>query len=212
MSRLTFATLSMHPNDILDFTSLTWDEFCELLEPFDTAFHERMNTWRLDGKPRTKRAYTTYQNCPLPTPEDRLLFILSYLKSNALQVFHGRLFGMRQNKANQWIHILLPVLRSTFATLGDTPSRNLTDLARSLGVSLTTLEAELTDIDDLLPPLVPSPPETEPTSTDESPRLTAPLSESAPLFAMMAPNDRSHAPRMRMHRKIAIAGRKNAIR
>jgi hypothetical protein len=39
-----------------------------------------MADWRLDGRPRTARRYTTYTNCPLPTPEDRLLFILVYLK------------------------------------------------------------------------------------------------------------------------------------
>ena len=45
----------------------------------------------------------TYQNCLLPTPEDRLLFILTYLKTYSLQVVQGRLFGMDQSKANQWL-------------------------------------------------------------------------------------------------------------
>ena len=62
----------------------------------------------MDGKPRTARRFTVYNNCPLPTPEDRLLFILVYLKTYALQVVQGRLFGMGQSKANQWIHVLLP--------------------------------------------------------------------------------------------------------
>lgn len=152
-----------------------------------------MVTWRLDGKPRTKRAYVTYQNCSLPTPEDRLLFILSYLKSNALQVFHGRLFGLRQNKANQWIHTLLPVLRTTLVTLGDSPSRNLTDLAHRLGVSLPTLERAVVD-------------------TEDTPAPMASPSDTAPLFAMMVPNDPSRAPQMQMRRKTVIAARKNAIR
>ena len=40
-----------------------------------------MARWRLDGKPRTARRYTTYTNCPLPTREDRRLFIMAYLKT-----------------------------------------------------------------------------------------------------------------------------------
>jgi hypothetical protein len=64
----------------------------------------------LDGKPRTARRFTVYENCPLPTPEDRLLFILAYVKPYSLQVVQGRLFGMGQSKANQWIHVLLPAL------------------------------------------------------------------------------------------------------
>jgi len=63
-----------------------------------------MAAWRLDGKPRTARQFTVDKNCPLPTPEERLFFILTYLKTYSLQVVQGRLFGMGQSKANQWIH------------------------------------------------------------------------------------------------------------
>jgi hypothetical protein len=42
----------------LDFTSLTLDEFQQLVLPFETAFHARMAAWRLDGKPRTARRFT----------------------------------------------------------------------------------------------------------------------------------------------------------
>jgi hypothetical protein len=60
-----------------------------------------MAAWRMDGKPRTARRFTVYKNCPLPTPEDRLFFLLTYLKTYALQVVQGRLFGMVQGKANR---------------------------------------------------------------------------------------------------------------
>ena len=76
-----------------------------------------------------------YQNCPLPTPEDRLFFILTSLKTYALQVVQGRLFGMRQSQANPWIHILLPALLVALRTLGDAPARSLMALAQRLGVS-----------------------------------------------------------------------------
>ena len=46
----------------------------------------------------------------------------------------GRLFGMGQSKANQWIHVLLPVLLAALRTLGDAPARSLTALAQRLGV------------------------------------------------------------------------------
>jgi hypothetical protein len=88
-------------------TSLTPDEFQILVSPFEVAFQAHMADWRLDGKPRTTCRFTTYQNCPLPTPEDRLLFILVYLKTNPLQVAHGILFGLPQGKTNQWIQVLL---------------------------------------------------------------------------------------------------------
>lgn len=132
MSGMRFAEIEHRAKDVLALTSLTLGEFRELVPPFEEQFQTYMSQWRLDGKKRTKRVYTTYANCPLPAPEDRLLFVLSYLKTNPLQVAHGRLFGMPQNKANQWIHTLLPVLKATLKALGDTPSRSLDALAQRL--------------------------------------------------------------------------------
>jgi len=135
MAGLRFTDLQSRPMEFLDFTSLTLDEFQQLVPPFETTFHARMAAWRMDGKPRTARRFTVYENCPLRTPEDRLLFILVYLKTYALQVVHGRLFGMVQGKANQWIHVLLPALLAALRALGDAPARSLTALAQRLGVS-----------------------------------------------------------------------------
>ena len=47
----------------------------------------------------------------------------------------GRLFGMGQSKANQWIHVLLPCLLAALRALGDAPARSLTALAQRLGGS-----------------------------------------------------------------------------
>src|ERR1700746_1303514 len=104
MTGLRFAALQSCPMEFLDFTSLTLDEFQQLVPPFEAAFHAYMAAWRLDGTPRIARRFTVYENCPLPTPEDRLLFLLTYLKTYALQVVHGRLFGMVQGKANKRIY------------------------------------------------------------------------------------------------------------
>src|SRR5262245_41300820 len=102
MAGLRFTDLQSRPTEFLDFTSLTLEEFQQLAPPFETAFHARMAAWRMEGKPRTARRFPVDKNCPLPTPEDRLLFIFVYLKTYALQVVHGRLFGMVQGKANRW--------------------------------------------------------------------------------------------------------------
>src|ERR687888_1538805 len=135
MGTLQFADIQPRPTEVLDLTSLTLDEFQRLVPPFEAAFEAHMADWRLDGRPRTARRYTTYTNCPLPTPEDRLLFILVYLKTYPLQVVQGRLFGMGQSKAHQWIHVLVVVLRATLRTLGDAPARSLQALAERLGIA-----------------------------------------------------------------------------
>jgi hypothetical protein len=53
-------------------------------------------------------------------PYDRLLFIRVYLKQNPTKLLHGRLFGIRQSKATQWVHILLPALCNSLCALDDT--------------------------------------------------------------------------------------------
>jgi hypothetical protein len=180
----------------LDFTSLTLAEFQQLVPPFETAFHARMAAWRMDGKPRTARRFRIYKNCPLPTPEDRLLFILVYSKTYALQVVHGRLFGMVQGKANQWIHVLLPALLAALRALGDAPARSLAALAQRLGVS----EA------DAAPVVVP---------LEEEPAPVAPVPAAvpaSPLLPMTGRNDASSAPRTLVNSTKVIAGRRKTIR
>src|SRR5919106_5415389 len=134
MAGLRFTDVQSRPTEFLDLTSVTLEEFQQLVPPFEDAFHARMAVWRMDGKPRTARRFTVYKNCPLPTPEERLFFLLTYLKTYSLQVVQGRLFGMRQSKANQWIHVLLPVLLAALRILGDAPARSLAALAQRLGV------------------------------------------------------------------------------
>src|SRR5205823_13676168 len=135
MAHVQFTDIQDRPTEFLDVTSLTLEEFQQLVPPFEAAFQAHMAAWRLDGKPRTARQFAVYQNCPLPTPEDRLFFILTYLKTYSLQVVQGRLFGMGQSKANQWIHVLLPALPRALRALGDAPARPLPALAQRLGVS-----------------------------------------------------------------------------
>ena len=107
MASVRFADIQFRPDEFLDFTSLTLDEFQQLIPPFAPAFQAHMAVWRLEGKPRTACRFRVYQHCPLPTPEDRLFFLLTSLKTYSLQVVQGRLFGMGQSKVNQWLHVLL---------------------------------------------------------------------------------------------------------
>ena len=52
MAGIQFTEVQSHPMDFLDVTSLTLDEFEQLVPPFETAFQAHMALWCLDGKPR----------------------------------------------------------------------------------------------------------------------------------------------------------------
>src|SRR2546425_918318 len=191
MAGLRFADLQSRPTEFLDFTSLTLDEFQQLVPPFEAAFQAHMAVWRLDGKPRTARQFAVYSNCPLPTPEDRLLFILAYIKTYALQVVQGRLFGMVQSKANRWIHVLLPVLLAALRTLGDAPTRTLTTLAQRLGISGADAATVVTPLEEAPAPVVGAPAATP----------------DPPLLPMTGRNGASSAPKTRLNRWTVRAGR-----
>src|SRR5713226_619267 len=192
MASVRFIDVPSRPTEFLDFTSVTLDEFQQLVPPFEAAFPAHMAAWRLDGKPRTARQFAVYQNCPLPTPDDRLFFLLTYLKTYTLQVVQGRLFGMRQSQAPQWSHVLLPVLLAALRTLGDAPTRSLAALAQRLGVSeaaAATMVAPLAE---------------EPAPGSATP--------DSPLLPMTGRNGASSAPKMLLNRKKVIAARKETTR
>jgi hypothetical protein len=196
MASIRFADMQSRPTEFLDFTSLTLDEFQQLVPPFEAAFQAYMAAWRLDGKPRTARQFAVYKNCPLPTPEDRLFFLLTYLKTYALQVVQGRLFGMGQSKANQWIHVLLPALLAALRARGDAPARSLTALAQRLGVSEADAATMVTPLEEKPEPLAET-------------LATAPAS---PLLPMTGRNGASSAPKTLLNRPRVIAARKKTTR
>jgi hypothetical protein len=115
--------------------------------------------------------------------------MLVYLKTYPLQVVQGRLFGMGQSKAHQWIHLLLVVLQATLRALGEAPTRSMTDLAQRIGVAEANAAA--------VPPPTSMPPAAAPAS---------------PLVGTMGPNGASGAPRTRLSRRVMIAARKHTTR
>ena len=187
---LRFGDVADRPMEVLELTSLTSEEFAVVVGPFEAAFQARMAHWRFDGQPRGGRRYTTYATCPLPRAEDRLLFILVYLKTHPLQFMHGRLFGLPQGKTNQWIPILLPVLQEALRQLGDAPSRSLEALAQYLTAPVDALATAV--------------------APEQTPDAAQTAETAPPLFAMMAPSGASRAPVLRMSRKAVIAARRSA--
>ncbi len=192
MASIRFADMQSRPTEFLDFTSLTLDEFPQLVPPFEAAFQAHMAMWRLDGKPRTARQFSVYKNCPLPTPEDRLFFLLTYLKTYSLQVVQGRLFGMGQSKANQWIHVLLPVLLAALRTLGDAPARSLTALAQRLGVTEADAATVVTPLAEELAPMA----------------AELAVTPASPLLPMTGRSGASSAPKTLLNRRTVIVARK----
>jgi hypothetical protein len=126
---LTYETLKKKPKVLLALTGLAHREFDELLP----AFAQALARAEEQAKPKPKkrqRAPGGGRKAGLRTVEDKLLFILVYTKTYALQVVQGQLFGMSQSSANEWIHFLLPVLATALDALGVMPERDGAQAAR----------------------------------------------------------------------------------
>jgi hypothetical protein len=120
---LHYVDLIRKPKRFLALTGYTIDEFRALLSFFIVQFQAYVSRFTLEGKPRQNRIYSTYKNSSLPTIEDKLLFILNYLKTNPLQESHAQSFDMHQSQANQWIHLLLPLVKQALADCSELPAR-----------------------------------------------------------------------------------------
>lgn len=97
-------------------TSLTVEEFDEFTDAFEAAWEESLLERGKDERNRGRKAV-------LGTTEQRLFFILFYLKTYPLQEVQGHLFGLSQGPANEWIHRLSGVLQKALARQGHRPAR-----------------------------------------------------------------------------------------
>ena len=108
---------------LLSLTSMTATEFESLLPTFKYHWEEYYSHYTLKGKLRERISYGR-KTGKLPMISDKLLFILSYLKNNPLQEYHGATFDMTQPQCNDWVHLLSNILVKTLKTLGELPDRN----------------------------------------------------------------------------------------
>jgi hypothetical protein len=123
-----YARLSEKEKQFHALTGYNLDEFQALLPAFQASFLKRMETYTLEGKQRRERGYVDYRNSPLATIEDKLLFILMYLRKAPTQDIFGEVYQMPQPVANKWIHVLHPCLNQALANLGENPARDSQDL------------------------------------------------------------------------------------
>src|SRR4051812_17426457 len=121
---LTYASVRDDGREFLALTGLTVSEFRRLLACFTRAYGRRHPAGRTGaGRPR-RRAAGGGRKAVVRRPEDKLLFILAYVKAYPLQAVMARLFGLSQPSVNHWIHRLLPVLRAALDKLGVRPERD----------------------------------------------------------------------------------------
>ena len=111
------------PKQLLSLTGFTAAEFEAFVPTFRYHWEEYYSHFTLKGKLRQRISYNR-KSSQLPLINDKLLFILSYLKNNPLREYHGATYEMTQPQCNEWVHRLSDILLKTLKTLGELPDRN----------------------------------------------------------------------------------------
>jgi hypothetical protein len=117
------------PRVFRQLTGLTIEEFDALLPAFGAEYEE--DARRRQPQPR-QRAAGAGRKSVLGSPQDRLFFILFYLRHYPIQEVVAFWFGFSQAQANRWIHRLTPVLDKALGREGQLPARSAAALAEVL--------------------------------------------------------------------------------
>ena len=116
----------------LSLTSLTMAEFEYLLDHFAPRWERYARYHTLEGRKRVIVRGQEHKSAALQGTDQKLFFLLVYLKNNSLQTFQGASFGISQSKVSKIYRVLLQVLDETLSGLGLSPCRDSAALQTTL--------------------------------------------------------------------------------
>jgi len=132
MNKLRYGDLATNDKALLAHTGLTSDEFEQLCPFFEAAWQRYIRAYTFEGKPRQRESGKKRANAVFASAEDRLLFVLYYLKTNPLQEVLASTFGLRQPHASFWLKLLLPRLEEALGKAQVLPERKGERLYRAV--------------------------------------------------------------------------------
>ena len=122
---MDYQKIRVNPTQFIILTSLTVEEFDTLLPVFKRHWLKYNRYHTLEGKKR-KLPSNLNPGKPtrtLPGVEEKLFFLLSYLKNYPLQQFQAASFDISQAKVSQWVKVLHALLQASLKELGALPER-----------------------------------------------------------------------------------------
>ena len=109
-------------------TGLDLEAFCALVEPFVTSCQQEADARFSAQQPRQRRRGGGGKDL-LTSPEQKLLFILYYLKVSPAFNVLAVTFGLPRSKACEHAHRLTKALERTLRTRGVLPARTIDSLS-----------------------------------------------------------------------------------
>ena len=114
-------------------TGLDMVTFCALAEPFTSGCQQEADARFTDQRPRKRKAGGGRKGV-LASPQQKLLFILYYLKTYPTFDVLAATFGLPRSKACEHAHHLAKALERTLRTLNVLPARAIDSLAQMQAV------------------------------------------------------------------------------
>ncbi len=119
-------------------TSLHVAEF-EYLHQYFSPLCEKYYQWHtIDGKKRKHPRLRPNAKERLPRSEDKLFFLLIYLKNAPTQSFHGASFGVSQTQVSNLVKVLNQLLSDTLKAMKLSPCSSNEQLQTRLAMHQTT--------------------------------------------------------------------------
>ena len=128
---LRFKDISDEDQSVRSHTGLTGEEFACLADGFGRAWEAYMQHYTWKGKARQRQSKIR-KNSVLASIEDKLLFILFFMKTNPLQQVLASTFGLNQPQASKWLEMLRARLLETLRKECVLPERKAERLYRVL--------------------------------------------------------------------------------
>ena len=129
---LNYAEIKSRPRIFQSITGLSQSAFAQLGVAFRRAYEQALDERDARREPSRQRRRGGGRKAVLATIEDKLVFILFYLRLYPTQEVLSFLFGLGQAQANEWIHRLTPVLNAALGYEQQLPARQAVDLAHVL--------------------------------------------------------------------------------
>lgn len=130
---MNYFKVRKRPRQFLSVTGLHVEEFDFLYSPFHTRWKNFYRHHTIEGKRRKTRLINADKKTKtLPSVEEKLFFILAYLKNHGLQEMTAASFDFSQSQASKWQKILCPLLESALGDLKMLPQRDGQKVASSL--------------------------------------------------------------------------------
>jgi len=121
---MNYENVRKRPQQFEQVTGLKAEEFDYVLSVFSSKWRNFYRIHTIEGKKRKAPIANPMKNTrSLPTIEEKLFFILVYLKNYSLQQMMAASFGFSQSQASKWQKVLCPLLHDSLKALQVLPTR-----------------------------------------------------------------------------------------